>query len=199
MVHYLFHRDQIRRKKFMAKKADNLAFNWWALTLRGVAAIMFGVAAVFWPGLTLVTLVYLVSAFVLFAGVINIIEGALSIGKHRAWALTMVLGLVQAGVGLYLVRHPKVTFATFILVVGLMFVARGIFEVVVALAEDGVTASSRVLTIIAGIAGFLVGIYLLFQPVSGGVAFVWVLGLYALITGPLMIALSLDVKKSLEQ
>jgi uncharacterized membrane protein HdeD (DUF308 family) len=36
---------------------------------------------------------------------------------------------------------------------------------------------------------------LLFQPASAGVAFVWVLGLYSLIVGPLMIALSLDMKK----
>lgn len=183
----------------MAKKVDNLAFNWWALTVRGVAAILFGVAAVFWPGLTLVSLVYLLSAFILVAGLMSIVESAMAIGHHRAWALNMVLGLVETGVGLYFVRHPHVGFATFILVAGLMFIARGVFEVVVALAEDGVSSSGRVLTVIVGIASFLVGVVLLFQPESAGVAFVWVLGVYALITGPLMIAMSLDVKKALEQ
>jgi uncharacterized membrane protein HdeD (DUF308 family) len=183
----------------MAKTADNLAVNWWALTLRGIAVLMFGVAAVFWPGSTLVTIVYLVSVFVMFAGVINIVQGVMAIGQHRAWALTLVGGLAEAAVGLYLVRHPHVTFATFILVVGLLFVARGIFEVVVGLAGDSSSSSSRVLTVIAGLAGFLVGVLLLFQPVSSGVAFVWLFGLYALVAGPLMIALSLDVKKQLEQ
>ncbi len=183
----------------MAKKSDNTAVYWWALTLRGVAAIMFGAAAVFWPGLTLVTLVYLISAFVLVAGLINVVEGVVSIGQHRAWALTLFLGLLQVGVGVYLLRHPQVTFATFILVAGLMFIARGILEVVVALAEDGVSATGRMLTIVAGIFAFLVGVLLLFQPVASGVAFVWILGLYALVTGPIMIAVSLDVKKALEQ
>ncbi len=184
----------------MAKKvADNLAVNWWALTLRGIATLMFGVAAVFWPGLTLVTLVYLVSAFVMFAGVLNVFQGLMSIGQHRGWPLTVLLGVVEADVGLYLVRHLRVTFATFVLVVGLTFVARGIFEVVVAFAEDGLSATGRMLTILAGLVAFLVGILVLFQPASSGVAFVWLFGLYSLIAGPLMIALSLDVKKTLDQ
>lgn len=183
----------------MAKKADELAFNWWALTLRGIAAILFGIAAVFWPGLTLVTLVYIISVFVLVSGVINVVQGAMAIGHHRAWALTLVIGLAEVAVGLFLVRHPNVTFTTFVLIAGLLFIARGVFEVVVALAEDGASATGRTLTIVAGVAAFLVGVLLLFQPAAAGVAFVWILGLYALVTGPLMIAMSLDVKKALQQ
>ncbi len=183
----------------MAKRAQELAVHWWALTLRGVAAILFGIAAVFWPGLTLVTLVYLLSAFILVIGVINVVQSAIAIGKHRAWALTLVMGLAEVAVGLYLVRHPNITFDVFILVAGLLFVARGVIEVVASLAESAGSATSRTLSVIVGIAAFLIGIILLFQPEAGGVAFVWILGLYALITGPLMIALSLDVKSSLDQ
>jgi uncharacterized membrane protein HdeD (DUF308 family) len=106
--------------------------------------------------------------------------------------------LLEVGVGLYLVRHPHVTFATFILVTGLLFVAWGIIEVVSALAGEMASSTSRMLLIIGGLAAFLVGILLLFQPEASGVAFVWLLGLYALITGPLMIALSLDVKRALD-
>ncbi len=50
--------------------------------------------------------------------------------------------------------------------------------------------------ILVGLFAGLAGIVMLFQPVSGGVAFVWILGLYALITGPLLIALSLEVDKA---
>ncbi len=181
----------------MAKKSDNLNVLWWALTVRGIVAIIFGATAVFWPGVTLATLVYLVSAFVLASGVVGIIEGVLAVGQKRAWFLTMLLGFIQVAVGLYLVRHPGVTFATFILVAGITFMARGVLEVVAALAEDGVSATTRTLTLISGLIAFLVGVLLLFQPVASGVAFVWILGLYALITGPLMIALSLDIKSQL--
>jgi len=177
---------------------EHLAAHWWGLTLRGIAAIFFGVAAVFWPGLTLVTLIYLLSAFVLVSGVINVAQAFMAIGRRATWVLTLLLGLAEVGVGVYLVRHPAVSFATFVLVAGFLFVARGVFEVVVALSEPA-SATARTLTLIAGVASFVLGIFLLFQPESAGIAFVWVLGLYALISGPLLIAMSLDVKAALEQ
>jgi uncharacterized membrane protein HdeD (DUF308 family) len=43
------------------------------------------------------------------------------------------------------------------------------------------------------------GIILVREPVSGGVAFVWVLGLYALIVGPMLIALAFDAKRAAEE
>ncbi len=180
------------------KQDDSLAVHWWGLTIRGIAAILFGVAAVFWPGITLVTLVYLLSAYVLVVGVVNIVQGVMSIGKGGTWILTLLLGLLELGVGVYFVRHPAVSFATFVLVAGFLFIAWGVLEVVAALAEPA-SATGRTLMIISGVAAFLVGVVLLFQPESGGVAFVWFLGLYALISGPLLIAMSLDVKRALEE
>ena len=47
-----------------------LAKSWWLLLLRGIAAILFGILAFVWPGLTLVTLVLLYGAFALVDGVI---------------------------------------------------------------------------------------------------------------------------------
>ncbi len=49
--------------------------NWWALVSGGVATLIFGVAAVFWPGITLLVLLYLFSAYALISGVVNISAG----------------------------------------------------------------------------------------------------------------------------
>lgn len=48
---------------------------WGALAVRGMAAIAFGIAAVFWPQITLVTLVYLFGAYILVSGIVNLIVG----------------------------------------------------------------------------------------------------------------------------
>jgi uncharacterized membrane protein HdeD (DUF308 family) len=167
---------------------------WWTLTLRGILAIIFGIAAVFWPGITIVTLLYLFGAYILVSGIINIINGVAGVSKHNSWFLVLLLGLAELGVGVYLLRHPGVTFATLILLIGFILIIRGVFEGVAAITESG-TETNRVLMIFASLVAIAAGIILLFQPASAGVAFVWVLGLYSLIVGPLMIALSLDMKK----
>jgi uncharacterized membrane protein HdeD (DUF308 family) len=171
---------------------------WWVGVVEGVVAILFGIAAVFWPGLTLAVLVYLFSAFVLAWGVIDIVHGILAIKSRGTWWLTLVFGIAATGVGVYLVRHPGVSFKTLILLIGFTLILRGIFDILSVFLERA-TATSKVLWIIAGLAAIIVGIVILNQPVAGGVAFVWVLGLYALITGPLMIAMSLDVRNELNE
>lgn len=170
---------------------------WEALVVRGIAGILFGIAAVFWPALTLVTLVYIFSIYILVSGLVSIVTGLMHLVKGRNWFLGLILGFAELGVGVYLVRHPGVTFATLILIIGLVLVARGVFEVVMGLTEDNF-ATHKLLVILGGVLAAAVGIIVLLQPASGGVAFVWVLGLYALITGPILIALGLDVKQVAE-
>jgi uncharacterized membrane protein HdeD (DUF308 family) len=167
---------------------------WWALTLRGIAALVFGIAAVFWPGITLVVLLYLFSAWILVDGVIRVVAGVSRLGHHQMGVLSMLVGLFGFGVGVYLLRHPGVTFTTLILLVGFFLIFNGIVEIVVALTSPD-TATGKTLAIIGGVAALLAGILMLFQPATAGVAFVWILGLYGLVTGPMLIALSLDIHR----
>ena len=168
-----------------------------SLVVQGVLAILFGIAAVFWPELTLKTLVYLFGAFILIAGLFELIGSLTRIGDGRLSVLTRVvsplIGLLEIGVGVYLLRHPLVTFATFILLIGFTLIIRGVLEVVRGLFEEG-PSLYRIVMIMVGILAVLVGIFVLFQPAASGVAFVWVLGLYSLITGPLLIAAAHDLK-----
>ena len=64
---------------------DALAKNWWALALRGVAAVLFGLLTIFLPGITLVTLVLLFGAYALVDGVFNIFA-SFKVASHH-WAL----------------------------------------------------------------------------------------------------------------
>jgi len=167
--------------------------HWWGLTIRGIFAILFGIAAVFWPQMTLVTLVYLFSAWILVDGVVRIIVGLGGIGKRHMWLLTLLVGLLQVGVGVYLIRHPYVSFATLILLISFTLIIGGVIGVVSSLSDT--TSTGKTLGVVSGVVAALAGILLLFQPASAGVAFVWIIGLFALIDGPLLIALSLDVKR----
>lgn len=184
----------------MAKKDNDKALlsqELTALTVRGIAATLFGLVALFWPGLTLVTLVYVFSAYVIVNGIIGLVWSVTSMRSNKWWFLDMLLSGVELGIGVFLVRHITVTLATFILLVGIVLAVRGVVEIVRAIVEPG-NASKRTLSGIAGVLSLLAGIIVLREPVSGGLAFVWVLGLYALLVGPLLIALSVDARNALE-
>lgn len=181
-----------------ATERQFVASYWWVLTLRGIAALLFGIAAVFWPSITLVTLVYLFSAFILVSGIGEVIHGITGIKHKGTWFLSLLLGVLQIGVGVYLLRHPLVSFASLILLIGFTLIVRGVIEGVSAFSDD-TSASMRTLVMIGAVISVLAGIVVLFQPAAAGVAFVWILGLYALITGPLLIALSLDAKHMLNE
>lgn len=171
---------------------------WSAMVLQGVATLIFGIAAVFWPGITLLTLLYLFSAYLLVVGIIALVRGITSIGSGGSWLLLMLLGLFEIGVGVYLLRHPAVTFATFILLIGFALIVKGIIDMVGTFFEGGVTATERVLRFLVGGIALLAGIVVLFQPAASGVAFVWIIGLFAIVTGSLELAMAHDVKKTLK-
>lgn len=182
-----------RRVETLGKTINEL---WWLLLIQGIVAVFFGLASIFWPGLTLTALVYLFSAFVLAWGIVEIIYGFLGVGRRHSWWLTLVFGIAGLGAGIYLVRHPQVSFTALILIIGLLLIGRGILDIVsIFLEKQGST--HKALSAIIGVAAVGAGIIILFQPVSGGVAFVWVLGLYAFIYGALTIALAIQAREAL--
>lgn len=167
---------------------------WWGTALRGIVTLLFGIAAVFWPGLTLVTLVYLFSAYILVSGIFELIAGIGSAGKATRWYLRIVMGILELGVGIYLIRHIGVAFNTFILLIGFILIIRGIIDGVSAFIDDTLTAVEKTITFVVGVVALVAGIVILGQPAKNGVAFVWILGVFALVAGTLNIALAIDMK-----
>ena len=180
----------------MATKAEAKRLS-TVFALRGIVAILFGIAAVFWPGITLVTLVYLFSAYVLASGLVTLVTGLADAKQKKNSVLSQVLpiivGIVEIGLGVYLLRHTDVAFSTLILLISFVLILRGLIEVFGGLFEDETSYMYRTGSVMLGVLAVIAGIVLLFQPESAGVAFVWILGLYALISGPLLVALALDI------
>lgn len=188
----------------MPQKTANQAIDryvtelWWIGVIQAILAILFGVVTIFWPHLTLVVLVYLLSAFVILIGITEVMHSFMTMRSRDTWWLRLILGLVALGVGLYLVRHPNVTFATFILIVGITFIARGIIDIMIGFLDRSST-SRNILNFIVGLAAIAAGIIILVQPVAGGLAFVWVLGLYAFVLGTIALAEAVEQHRDYEE
>jgi uncharacterized membrane protein HdeD (DUF308 family) len=167
---------------------------WWALVLGGLASLLFGVAVVFWPGLTVLVLIYLFSSYVLISGVVNVLSGISVTSINDTWFLPVIMGVVELGVGVYLLRHTTVKFTTLIVLIGFTLIARGLIEAVNVYYSTKQAVKLQALGYIAGLAGLVAGIVILFTKQSAGVSFVWILGVYAIVLGVLHLAITADTE-----
>lgn len=178
-------------KQEISKKVSEY---WWLWVIQAIASIIFGIVAIFWPDLTLVTLVYLLATFTMVIGFIEILRSLMTVKERDTWWMGLIIGFLTLGVGIYLARHPLVSFAAFVLIVGITFIVWGVLDVARAL-MDHILTPHRTLTFISGVAGVLTGIIVMLQPVAGGVAFVWVLGVFSLVYGTIDLVMSIDLHR----
>src|SRR4051812_44688958 len=90
-------------------EADLLSENWWLLALRGVAAVMFGILAFIWPGITLVALVYLFGAYAFANGILSFAVAFKGRKGRRSSASLIFGGIVSILTGLITFFLPGIT------------------------------------------------------------------------------------------
>lgn len=167
-----------------------------SLILQGVAAILFGIAAIIWPGITIEALVYLFAAFLAINGVAAIILSLSSMGKRPTKGLVMLAtGLAEVAIGAAFLFWIDVAFETIVLILALVLVVRGLFSLVHGNHKKE-SAKLRRTHRLLGALGTLAGLILLAYPVGTVVALTWIVGLYALVAGVLLLAMSADIYRS---
>src|SRR5260370_14772359 len=112
--------------------ATVLLRNWWALALRGVLAILLGVAVVVLPGVTLAVLVALFGAYALVDGVLAIIAGVRAAERHERWWSPVLKGLAGIAAGVVAFVQPALTALALLYLIGGWGIGTGILEIVAA-------------------------------------------------------------------
>lgn len=154
---------------------------WWLMVLTSIVSIIFGLVALFWPGLTLATLIFTYAIFVIVAGAVALFESVMNIKKDPLWWLALLFALFNIIVGVYLVRNPLVAGAVFVLFLALYVFVQSIIDLVVA--SYATKEEGRWLWVVTGILGLVAGFTIFMFPVTSSIAFVWVLGAYTLVHG----------------
>ena len=165
------------------------ARNWWVLAIRGVVAVLFGICAFIWPGLTIAVLVLLWGAFALVDGIFAIVSGASS----RWWSLVAfgVLGVIAGLVALFM---PGITAFALLMVIAAWAIVRGVLDIVAAIQLRRELTGEWLLAL-GGVASIVFGILIVMFPLSGALAVVWLIGLQALIVGVVLIALAFRLRR----
>src|SRR5881227_4467527 len=95
-----------------------LAQNWWAIALRGVFAIVFGIIALLMPGAALLAFVLLFAAYMLVDGVFSIIAGVRAAQRHERWGWLIFEGILDFIAGGIAVVWPVITIVAFVFLMG---------------------------------------------------------------------------------
>lgn len=170
---------------------------WWMLLLRGLALLLFGVLAVIWPGITLAVLAVLFAIYVFIAGVVNIVTGIGFYSTRRVWFLTLLLGVIEIGFGVFVAKNPALTFTMLVFSIGIVFVLQGILAIIVAFSDMRETGM-RVMGVIAGALAIIAGLLVFRFATTAALGFIWIIGAYGMIVGSLDVAEALNMKETLE-
>jgi uncharacterized membrane protein HdeD (DUF308 family) len=159
---------------------DELARHWWVMALRGLVAIVFGILAFVWPGMTLAVLVVLFGAYALVDGVLDIIVAFRGEAAHRM--MLLVEGIVGVLAGLAAFVWPGLTALVLLYIIALWAIVTGVLEIVAAIRLRRAIRNELGM-IIGGVLSVLFGLVLLAAPGAGALAVVFIIGVYAVVFG----------------
>jgi uncharacterized membrane protein HdeD (DUF308 family) len=167
--------------------------SWWALVLRGIAAILFGVLAFVWPHITLTALVFLWGAYALVDGVFAIMAGIKTHSENKRWWVLLLEGIISVIAGAVAFILPGMTALILLILIAAWSIVTGVFEIAAAI-QLRKHVTGEWLMALAGILSVLFGVVLLINPLAGALAVVWLIGAYAIVFGVLLVGLGVRLR-----
>jgi uncharacterized membrane protein HdeD (DUF308 family) len=171
-----------------------LARNWWLFLLRGVVALVFGLLSLAWPGISLLTLILLFGAYALVDGAFALAAAIVGRGDSGFRWWLVIVGLLGIGVGTATFLWSGLTALMLLYFIAGWVVATGALQIVGAIELRNVIEDEWWL-ILDGALSVLFGIFLFIMPGAGALALIWLIALFAITVGILMIGFALKVKK----
>lgn len=169
-----------------------LARNWWAVALRAVAAILFGLIALFAPGATMLSLVLLFAALMLVDGMMNLVSGLRSARRHERWGVLILQGVISLIAAAIAVLMPGLTVLAFVYVIAAWALVSGVFAVIAAVRLRG--DHGRWWMGFSGVLSVFAGIVLAIAPLVGAVVLTWWIGAYAIVFGATLLVLAFRLR-----
>ena len=165
-----------------------------SLILLGVLAIIVGIIAIAWPGVTVLALVIL---FAVYAFMDAGLQMARSFSSDSAGPVFghLLLGLVDLAAGVIALVWPAPTALVLVLIVGIWAFIGGIFEIAAAF-QSGETAGTRAMFSLSGLVSIAFGVVLFARPGVGAVTLALLFGLFSLIYGVSQIVMGAQLRRT---
>ena len=173
--------------------AKLMSITWWILLLKGVLAILFGIFAFAWPGMTLAALVTVFGAFAFVDGAFSMVQAFGGRKEHEHWWVLLLEGLLGVAFGVVCLKAPGITVTVLMLYIAFWAIVTGVLRIVLAvrLREE---INGEWWMALSGVAGVVFGILVMGQPGEGAFALLWLVSVWAILAGAFLVLLAFRVK-----
>jgi len=167
--------------------------SWQSVAVRGLAAVLFGIAALIWPDLTLWALVVLFGAWVLVDGAFALWAAITVQGRERRWLL-VIEGIAGIAAGTITFVWPDVTALALLYLIAAWALVTGVLKLVAAV-QLRHEISDEWLLVLSGLLSIGFAILLVITPGPGALVITWLIGWFALILGAALLALAFRLQR----
>ena len=184
---------EISNPDLITAKNAVLADNWWALALRGLFAIVFGIIAFAMPAAAMLALVLIFGAYSIADGIFNIVLAVRGARSHERWGLLLINGLLGIAIGIAAAIWPGITVLAFVFMVAAWALLSGGLMLGAALGLK--ISHGRWLLVFGALVSLLYGFLLFASPLIGALVLTWWVGAYSLVLGVTLIVLAFRLRK----
>jgi uncharacterized membrane protein HdeD (DUF308 family) len=171
---------------------QDLADHWGLVAAMGVASIVLGLLAMFYPGATIVTIGIFFAAWLFVSGAYEVVTSFTRDGDTGARVLHAIIGVLAVIVGFALLRTPFQSVEVFIFVLGIFWLIQGIMTFIAAFAVK----QGRNWRLFSGILGILAGIIILVYPITSAVTLAFIGGIWLLILGVTQVIAGFQLRRA---
>jgi uncharacterized membrane protein HdeD (DUF308 family) len=172
---------------------ETLKRHWWVPVLRGLAAVLFGIMAFVYPGLTVAVLVLLFGAWILVDGVFRVIGAIGHRASDKEWGFDLIIGIIGIIIGFLTFHAPRITALALIIYIAAWALMIGATEIALAIKLRREIKGEWFL-ILMGLLSIVFAVMLLWNPLPGALALVWLIGSYAIAFGILAVILGFRLR-----
>jgi len=166
---------------------------WWAFVVRGIFAILFGILAYAWPGVTLAALAILFGAYVLMDGILLMVKATADWSGSEVRWLLMLEGLLGIEIGMLTLVAPGITAIELVLCITAWGLGRGVLEVVAAIRlREEIEGESWMMA--NAIASILFAVIVMCFAGAGAIGLLWLIAAYAIISGAVLMMLGFRLR-----
>lgn len=176
-----------------ARMGTMLARNWKSLAIRGAIAILFGIAIILLPGITIAALVTLFGLFIIVGGFLFLVAGIRQRRTDEPWWLLLLEGILGVAIGIFILIFPSIAALFLVFLIAAWAIMSGIFQIIAAI-QLRRQIEGEWLLILSGITSIIFGFLLAIFPSAGALTILWIIGAYTIFFGVLQLIVAFRLR-----